>query len=304
MTINTALLIAAPMMQNYFVDKVTGLPLASGVVAMYKDSDRQVFKNWYYQVNQGGTYVFQTLPNPLTLSAVGTIIDVNGNNVIPFYYPFSEEDEQANTPETYFVRVFNDLDQLEFTLENFPPLPGTPTVSDIPTHKNYIVNNRFWQNLGIGVPIILDSETDMVVCPSQHDTFKYPDIRFRKNIAGATETLTFQKFNAGQTFLNAVAPEYYIEHQCTVATADEEYKMYQFPISLHIQTLESQVSTFSFFGANLSPTADAIVKLYIFQDLGTTANPDVAPILACHLLWDWFLAKVEMMLYMLNYGYH
>lgn len=271
MTINTALLVAAPMMVNYFVDKVTGLPLAGGYVSLFKNNNHQEYKNWYMQVNQGGNYVFEPLANPLQLSASGTIVDTFGKVVVPYYYPYNEDDDSAlPAEETYFISVKNVQNQEQFTLENFPPLPGTPTISDVPTHQNYIVNNRFWYNSGNGQPLTLTDDTNRMVCPSQHDTFRYSDIRFRKSVTGSVETCTFQKFAAGEvSFSNAVTPEYYIEHHCVTPTSGETYKMYQFPISLHIQTLESQLATFTFFGSNLSPVDDATVKVYILQDLGT-----------------------------------
>ena len=40
MPINTDLLIAAPMLQDYLVDKDTGGPLSNGIVTMYKDNQR------------------------------------------------------------------------------------------------------------------------------------------------------------------------------------------------------------------------------------------------------------------------
>ena len=90
MTINTDLLIAAPMLQDYLVDKDTGFPLANGQVSLYIDNQRSFFKNWYYQTGAPGAYTWIPLDNPLNLSSVGTIQDPNGNDVIPFYYPFDE----------------------------------------------------------------------------------------------------------------------------------------------------------------------------------------------------------------------
>ena len=43
MTINTDLLVAAPMLQNYLVDKDTGMPLVNGIVTLYKDTARKHF---------------------------------------------------------------------------------------------------------------------------------------------------------------------------------------------------------------------------------------------------------------------
>ncbi len=72
MTINTALLIAAPMLQDLLVDK-DGTPMAGGTITLYHDNSRTTLKNWYYQSGTPGNYTYVPLPNPLTLSAAGTI---------------------------------------------------------------------------------------------------------------------------------------------------------------------------------------------------------------------------------------
>ena len=54
MAINPALLIAAPVLQNYLVNKDDGLPMANGVVTMYRDNSRTTLKNWYYQSGSPG----------------------------------------------------------------------------------------------------------------------------------------------------------------------------------------------------------------------------------------------------------
>src|SRR5688572_32217220 len=142
MAINTSLLIAAPMLQDYLVDKSTGAPLTAGIITCYQDNSRTTLKNWYYQSGVSGNYTYIRLPNPLTLSAVGTIQDNNGNDVIPFFYPYSETDNVTRQP--YYITVDNSQAQRQFTRENFPFLPNqTPSDQTIPTLRNYIVNNVF-----------------------------------------------------------------------------------------------------------------------------------------------------------------
>ena len=97
MPINVDLLIAAPVLQDYLTDK-DGTPMAGGTITCYQDNSRTTLKNWYYQSGTPGNYTYIRLPNPLTLSAAGTICDINGVDTIPFFYPYSELDEAVVEP--------------------------------------------------------------------------------------------------------------------------------------------------------------------------------------------------------------
>lgn len=117
------LLIAAPMLQNYLVDKDTGFPLAGGWVTFYHDTDRQRLKNVYTQTGTPGNYTYIELANPMQLSSVGTMTDSYGNDIIPYYFPYDEED--SNELDTYYVVVQantpNNTPGVEqFTREDFP----------------------------------------------------------------------------------------------------------------------------------------------------------------------------------------
>lgn len=252
MAINTSLLVSAAVLQDYLVDKVTGLPLANGTVTMYEDQSRTTLKNWYYLTGSPGAYTYTQLPNPMQLSSVGTINDGNGNDVIPFYYPYSEIDNV--TPEFYYVVVTNCQGQVQWTRQNFPFGAFenvTPIEENGLTFKNYIVNNVFWRNIGSVTDTNLAANplsgfNEAVLAPSAHDGFSMPDWRYISDVTGATDTLTFKPFGAGN-FLNTsqvqeqnqdVTPEFYLNFACTGA-GTATYKNVQVPLSLHIKTLES-----------------------------------------------------------------
>lgn len=143
MAINTSLLIAAPMLQDFLIGK-DGQPLAAGIVTMYQDSDRLLLKNWFYQTNISGIqgdYTYLPLANPLTLTAVGTIQDLNGNDVIPFYYPYDEDDDTMLQP--YYVTVVSSTNIPQWTRENFPFVaPGNGNTSD-QSILNLVPNGQF-----------------------------------------------------------------------------------------------------------------------------------------------------------------
>lgn len=117
MPINQGLLIAAPMLQDSFVDKL-GIPMANGTVTCYHDDSRTTLKNWYYQTGTPGLYTFLPLPNPLTLSAAGTICDINGVDTIPFFYPYLESDQTMI--DKYYITIVNQFDTNQITRANFP----------------------------------------------------------------------------------------------------------------------------------------------------------------------------------------
>lgn len=67
-------------LEPYFVNKQTGAPLAAGTVHFYKDDDRNVGKLVYQLVQDviTGNYSYEALPNPITLSGVGTFKILEG----------------------------------------------------------------------------------------------------------------------------------------------------------------------------------------------------------------------------------
>lgn len=278
MTINTDLLIAAPMLQDYLVDKDSGFPLANGLVTLYKDDARSFYKNWYYQTGTPGAYTWVALDNPMHLSSVGTIQDPNGNDVIPFYYPYEEDNE--NNPEPYYITVYStdengEQDVLQFTRENFPFLPSNvnPTATN-PTWRNYILNNVYWRNIGS-----LDAMDvlDQVLAPSQHEGYTNGDIRFIKNVAGANDDIAFLPMTT--TLNNDITPEYYLNFTCTGVQLGETVKCIQYPVSLHVKTLQNVNASLVIQAQNVAGNTNNFLDIYVYQYLGTGALSQPAPIL-------------------------
>lgn len=188
MPINTDLLVAAPMLQDAFVDK-DGTPMAGGKVTCYQDTSRTTLKNWYYQSGTPGNYTYVRLPNPLILSAAGTICDINGVDTIPFFYPYSELDQTQRQP--YYITIVNKAQTNQITRANFPFMAEEENEAGSGSHENYIINNVFWRNIGT---MNLTAVTFATVAPSQHGTFRLPDICFFKSTVGGQDTVTFNKF--------------------------------------------------------------------------------------------------------------
>ena len=274
MAIVTAQLICSPTLQCEYVDK-DGTPLSAGIVTCFQDNSRTTLKNWYYQSGTPGAYTYIPLPNPLTLSAAGTITDVNGVDTLPFFYPYSELDN--TTAQPYYITVVDSNFELQFTRQNFPfGVDESNIAATFDNTNNYIINNRFWRNIGGAT---LTTVTSAIVAPSQHDGFSMPDIQFIKNITGAVETVAFAPFPlGGQTLQGDITPEFYLNHTCTALQAGETLKVYQFPISLHVETLSSVQATVTIQVQAGSFSPNNIITLYIYQFLGTGVTSP-APIL-------------------------
>jgi hypothetical protein len=307
MPINPNLLIASPTFQDVLVDK-DGEPMSAGIVTCYHDNSRTTLKNWYYQSGTPGHYTYIRLPNPLTLSAAGTICDVNGVDTIPFFYPYDETNQ--NIADPYYITIVNHDETNQITRANFPfvPTSGGSDNTTTDSFNNLIANSGLWRNAlpnSVNVTpyssIILNdvivgpdinSLYAYTVAPSQHDGFRLPDIQFMKNNTSATDVLTFTPFPLANTqpIDNYIVPEYYANHICNVAGSGETQKFYQFPISLHVNTLANVPFTVAIQAQNGggSSTGQNAITLYIFQDTGTgTTSPVPIEIGAITLTTAW-----------------
>lgn len=295
-------LIAAAMLQDYLADKGTGLALAAGTIHLYKDNNRAEYKNWYKQQGSPNNYTYVPLPNPLTLSAAGTIQDDSGNDVIPFYYPYDEDN--SSVVEKYYIEVYDAGGTLQFSRENFPHFNQPESTDDSPTLENIIINSLFWRGGGKDastggsdeISINASSLTETVIMPSAHAGFHQPDCRYIKTgTPSSTETITFKHFGLNEPSATSpnlkkdVTPYFYINHKCTAASTGETRKYYQWPISLHLRNLQNERAVFTlqaksnaggiydkisvkilpFLGSDTSPNLDGI---QIGQDLDLTSE--------------------------------
>lgn len=281
--INPAFLIAADVLQQPFVDKA-GIPMANGTITCYANNNRTTLKNWYYQSDTPGLPTYITLPNPLTLSSAGTICTVNGTDVIPFYYPVNEIDNA--TPELYYIVIQNQFGTNTITRAFFPYESVTePNILPVATLENYIINNRFWRNIGA---ISLTSGSALpnfgkayassgtayyfTVAPSQHDGFSMPDINYIKNNISCSESISILPLPNNSTIGADIAPEFYINHNCTAQGTGEVFKVYQFPISLHLNSINNALFTVTLQGQCVSGANEIKVNLYNFYGTGNASS--------------------------------
>lgn len=126
-------------LQQYFVDKATGAPLSGGKVYFYSDVNRTIPKTVYELSSTTGTYTYVPLPNPIILSSVGTPVDVNGNDIVIYAFPF----DAFGNPELYYVVVQDADGRPQFTREAVPNSGSGSTPGNDANLFNYVPNGQF-----------------------------------------------------------------------------------------------------------------------------------------------------------------
>lgn len=143
--INWSQLIVTSDLEEYFVDKLTGAPLAAGIVTFYEDNNRTVKKPVYQLTGAPGAYSVTPLPNPSTLSGVGTFQDDMGNNIVPYYFPYEgTPTDTNNVVQQYYITVESALGVPEFSREAWPPsVTGGVAPSQTTSLTNFVPNGQF-----------------------------------------------------------------------------------------------------------------------------------------------------------------
>lgn len=134
-------------LQEYFVNKDTGFPLAGGYVEFFSDPSFTVPKDVFQQSLVGGTtYDYINLGSTLVLSSVGTFMDDNGDDIIPFLYPYDSNGQV----QLYFIRVWSGDPSvqgsvLQFTRQGWPPnfAQGTNPTDVFESSQNVFSNPEF-----------------------------------------------------------------------------------------------------------------------------------------------------------------
>lgn len=137
--------IPAFSIEDVILDKDTGAPLSGGLVYFEQDNQRGVLKPIYQITGTSPNYSFIQLPNPMTLSSIGTFVDSLDNPVIPYFFPY----DGAGNVELYFVRCTSSTDVPQFTREAVPYIPDSGSDSVSSAFVNEISNPQFAEILYI-----------------------------------------------------------------------------------------------------------------------------------------------------------
>lgn len=136
--------IIAGDLQEFFVDKDTGLPMAAGVVTFYKDSSRNVGKPVYQITGSPPNYTYTALPNPITLSGVGTVQNAGGDDVVIYYFPYQGTPDNSNGElELYYITIENSDSDPQFTREAWPNVTSVNDTESFSGVDNQISNSQF-----------------------------------------------------------------------------------------------------------------------------------------------------------------
>lgn len=137
-------------LQEYFVNKDTGFPLAGGYVEFFSDPAFTVPKDVYQQSLINNNYTYTNLGSVLVLSSVGTFQDNNGDDIIPFLFPYDGTPAAPGNIELYFIRVWSGDPSvqgsvLQFTRQGWPPnLIQSTSPSDVfESSLNLFTNPQF-----------------------------------------------------------------------------------------------------------------------------------------------------------------
>jgi hypothetical protein len=133
-------------LQEYFVNKDTGFPLAGGYVEFFSDPAFTVPKDVFQQSLISNNFTYTNLGSVLVLTSVGTFQDNNGNDIIPFLYPYNAQGEL----ELYFIRVWSGDPSvqgsvLQFTRQGWPPnlIQSTSPTDVFESSQNLFTNPQF-----------------------------------------------------------------------------------------------------------------------------------------------------------------
>lgn len=167
---------------EYFVDPRTGLPLSNGKIYFYKDLARAIPKLVYRLSGSPPNYEYLALPNYMELSAAGTIVDDNGDEVSIYYYPWNADGDI----ERYYIRVEAEDGE---TIKEFQAWPNNFEGSVTPggsaaSVENQIANSQFVDvlfNSELGVTI----EFDGPVSAAEYEIAPDWKLRVSSNAAGS-----------------------------------------------------------------------------------------------------------------------
>lgn len=142
MTLDARYFVTADL-EEYFVDKDSGLPLAGGTLTFYRDVSRSTPKVVYQLSGAPPNYTYTAMPNPIVLSSVGTVQNAGGDNEVIYYFPY----DLSGNLDLYFVVCRDSNGTEQFSREAWPNITSAdnPVVGNDFPFQNQISNAQFTQ---------------------------------------------------------------------------------------------------------------------------------------------------------------
>lgn len=195
-------------LEEAFLDKDSGLPLADGTITFYRDISRSTKKTVYQLTGSPPNYQYVALDNPLTLNSIGVVQNNGGDNVVIYYYPYLDD---GITPDLYYVVVKDSNGTDQFTREAWPngiiadQIDGE---SSAPV-QNQISNPQFTKILINDVPGLTPSTTTYTVSAATNQVFAFaPDWNF---VISGTGTVTVSRIAITGSAQVPTSPPYVIQ---------------------------------------------------------------------------------------------
>lgn len=264
-------------LESYYVDKDSGAPLAGGIITFYSDINRTTKKPVYQLTGSPPDYTYAVLPNPITLSDVGTFQDGLGNNIVPYYFPFQGSQEAStNVSELYYITVQSSGFVSQFTREGWPNNgDGGVNPSEEIRIKNFIPNGQFLAHNDIvsatEPPVVTyDGKTSQAIAQGGW--------AFQRKTGGTSVfNNSFSTAPVSGGFGLNDFPRYAFNFECVTFDASDTVR--------DLAILWPNVNTFSggnppgvqdytfFFNARSTDTNSYLFSIYLIQYFGTGGSP-------------------------------
>ena len=158
-------------LQQVIHDKDDGSLLAGGRVEYYSDPQFNEPKNVFEVSNApDGTYYFSNIGSVLTLSSIGSFVDLDGNNFTPMLFPWTGSVLAPDQFEPYYIRVYSATDILQFTVTGYPfnNFSIASLTEEGGDTSNQITNPQFVEALipAAGITITVSGAMTIPVAPS------------------------------------------------------------------------------------------------------------------------------------------
>lgn len=262
MALNAQYMIS-PNLQEYFVDKNTGLPLSGGEVFYYSDISRSDLKTVYTLSGAPGSYSYTALPNPVTLSGVGTPTDGLGNDIRVYYYPY----DSSGTLELYYIVVKDEDGVTQITRQAWPNVVAQDSDQVLFTY-NFVRNPTFfsWSNTTVYSNVKMGS--------TNYTDFFADDWSYQQDDASQTINISRGEFLAGEDLIPTNPPYYLIYENANAGSALGTYNRFQ-QYYKSVQTLNSKNISVSIW-VNQVVGAVASFSVDLTQYFGTGGSPSAS----------------------------
>lgn len=273
MTILDPRYISSTPLQWIFLDKDLGTPLVAGVVTFYEQDNQNVKKD-IFQLDNSAPTGFSILNNPITLTSIGTFADDNGNDIIPYFFPFDDE----GNPQLYFVTVYNKDGVFQFSRQDWPPNEGIGGGNSSSQNNiiNYVPNGQFLLHNDYPVSSIAGIDTVNYIAQGGW-TFE------KETLSTSTDTISFIREISSSTNPNVDAnPRYFF--QINTNGTDLNYSRKDLCLTFPDVNkfagdplLQSSVYTFS-FQSNVISGGSTIVDIRLRKIFGSggSATTDIS----------------------------